>query len=338
MNESKMNELTLSKYIEAKSKLFSYILYSRNFTKSFDSLLQPIEPKTASDFIKRFSSSSLVNVKGIGITLNSNKEILPVFFLTKFDLFEPRAFVNEIDFLSERDQIPIDDFAVLFTGPILARGRPVQPGDSIGTLGISPDETGTIGCIVKDNRGDSYILSCNHVLAALNRGTRHVTDIIQPGVADGGGSVDRIGVLYDYQYLHTDGVTPNEIDAALCKPDSASDVYPGTWITGMETNPKFNTKVKKTGWKTGSTNGIVKILHADIIMEKDTSDIVMLDQIGIYGDGSSPVFSEAGDSGSIVLDDKNEAIGMLIASATAHDLTFATPIEKVLTHFYITPA
>ena len=106
--------------------------------------------------------------------------------------------------LSPTDVIPkqVDGAAtdVVETGEILAHGfarnvavRPLRPGASVGLINGS---TGTLGCFVKKG-GLNYILSNNHVLAALNQAALG-SPIVQPGAADGGGAANQIATLAEY--------------------------------------------------------------------------------------------------------------------------------------------
>ena len=59
----------------------------------------------------------------------------------------------------------------------------------------------------------------------------HRKDILPPFSMfyslDGGGTADKIGVLHDFKDIDFSGTTPNDIDAAIAKPDSSSDVSSG---------------------------------------------------------------------------------------------------------------
>ena len=60
--------------------------------------------------------------------------------------------------------------------------RPLRIGCSVGHFRIT---AGTLGCIVRNSKGDMLILSNNHVLADENR-ARKGDAILQPGDLDGG--------------------------------------------------------------------------------------------------------------------------------------------------------
>lgn len=108
---------------------------------------------------------------------------------------EPASALAPADLVPKNVQDVLTD--VVETGEIVAHSidrrtavRPARPGMSVGHKDGS---TGTIGCIVK--QGDRrFILSNNHVLAAINQG--QIGDaILQPGLADGGTLANAIGQL-----------------------------------------------------------------------------------------------------------------------------------------------
>ncbi|MBS0011050.1 MAG: hypothetical protein KFF49_06555, partial [Bacteroidales bacterium] len=88
--------------------------------------------------------------------------------------------------------------------------RPVPIGVSTG----HPDITaGTIGCRVKDSKGNVFALSNNHVYATSNNATIG-DNVLQPGPYDGGSeSEDVIGTLYAYEPISFS--EDNEMDAAI---------------------------------------------------------------------------------------------------------------------------
>src|SRR6185503_18251972 len=94
-----------------------------------------------------------------------------------------------------RETLGLLDFPIqqLVTGSIVLTVRPSRGGESIGE-GKPHGESGTFGCLVEDSAGDPFILSCHHVLAQLNAGTKGVDPVWQPSFKDGGTAKDQIGV------------------------------------------------------------------------------------------------------------------------------------------------
>src|SRR5262249_29978872 len=107
---------------------------------------------------------------------------------------------------------------------VAAGARPVKGGQSLGH-GVSGGETGTMGCVVKDrSSGSLFALTCNHVIADLNNATKGTTAVWAPGAKQTGTASDKLGVVHDFADLDFTPGVYNIIDAALAKPDNASDV------------------------------------------------------------------------------------------------------------------
>ena len=226
------------------------------------------------------------------------------------------------------------------------RFRPACIGISTGHPNIT---AGTIGARVKDEDGDVYALSNNHVYADTNQAT--IEDaVIQPGTFDGGSSLgdDDIGTLSDFELIKFDG-SDNTIDAAIAL-SSTANLGNATPSDGYGT-PKSATitaildqKVKKYGRTTEQTKGRVSAINATVDVCYEVVDGTctklarFVDQIIIEPGG----FSAGGDSGSLIVVDgkgKNKAddrkpVGLLFAGSFF--VTVANPIDLVLTRFGVT--
>jgi hypothetical protein len=288
------------------------------------------------EFLKNFTSSeapsSIPPVVGVGISESQEgKSQLHI-----LSTLEPATFLFQ-KFLAV-DKWEDIRFEVQKTGLAIACARPAQGGDSISCESAI---TGTIGCAVKD-RGAStvpYLMSCNHVLAKLNKGAIGKDVVWQPGQDDGGSPSSRIGVLYKYRRIQFGPESSNLIDAALCKVDNVRDVATGIRklgaLTGYVEDPPLGLRVKKHGRASGVTTGKVRIKNLSVIIKYDTGEEALFDkQLGIIGVESNK-FAERGDSGSIVVDDKESAVGLLFSVTEGLDLSFVNPIEAVLDEFSI---
>ena len=255
------------------------------------------------------------------------------------------------------DGVPVQ---VLVTGKIYALDKPDWAGEPAGPggrnrdpvdgtdrfdrpvpIGVStghPDITaGTIACRVTDG-SDVYALSNNHVYADENQAS--IGDaVIQPGAFDGGSSpADNIGTLADFEtivfYDFTDPPDPiptNEIDAAIALSSTAEldNATPsdGYGVPKSETaEPKFAQIVKKYGRTTGLTKGQVWALNVIVDVIYDTGVARFVGQIGIVP--LKGEFSGPGDSGSLVVTQKGNPVGLLFAGGGGW--TFANPIDAVL--------
>ena len=217
-----------------------------------------------------------------------------------------------------------------------ARHRPLIVGCSIGHWRIT---AGTLGCFVETKSGAVRILSNNHVLADENRG-KTKDAIIQPGDLDGGARPgDTIGGLGKYVRLKKTGT--NLIDCALATLKDgvefdASRLDGIGKLAGLAEDPlDIGDRVAKVGRTTGTTRGRVTAFELDnLIVGFDLGNLRFDDQIEIEGAGTKP-FSQGGDSGSIIVNAKREAVALLFAGSdqggkNGQGLTFANPIGAVL--------
>ena len=161
--------------------------------------------------------------------------------------------------------------------------------------------------------------------------------MIQPGRADGGTTpADKIATLADWKPLDFTGAA-NDIDAALALvgDTTQTDVEPDIVDIGR---PQTTTKpvamyqsVRKHGRTTGHTVGVVMDVSADLWVVYGAQRAWFEDQIAIMGVGNA-LFSQPGDSGSLIVDAVTlEPVALLFAGG--NNLTFANPIDTVLTHF-----
>lgn len=267
--------------------------------------------------------------------------------------------------LKRKDIIPkgIDRYRtdVVETGTIRAmidrkkRVRPAPGGVSIGHEWIT---AGTLGCLVKKN-GETMILSNNHVLADSNNAPIG-SAILQPGKYDGGTMIDRIGDLETFvpiEFVGGDGECPvgnsiknilnllvkgigsrhrfqlikeeepglNLVDAGIARPIKEEFVTPEILELGI---PKGTVKgylgmpVMKSGRTTGVTVGEIIQVDVSVNVQYGEGKIAMF--VGQYMTGS---MCSGGDSGSVVLDEEKNLVGLLFAGS---DTTMIfNPIEYV---------
>jgi len=231
--------------------------------------------------------------------------------------------------------------------------RPAPGGVSIGHHEVT---AGTLGIVVKKD-GSPRILSNNHVLANCND-CNMGDQTWQPGRADGGGPSDTIGHLSEWVPLHFEGEDSNcpvarvivnmfnllsrllyrktrlqpkafemnKVDCALSRPIDSDDVFDEILGIGKPTGfaeAKVGDAIKKSGRTSAVTEGVVE----------DTDGIAKVN----YGDGRTAVFAgqiftspiaSPGDSGSVVLNDKKEVVGLLFAGSDS--LTIVNKIQDVI--------
>ena len=224
---------------------------------------------------------------------------------------------------------------------LTGRNRPSQGGDSLSG-GNANSLNGTSGCLVSDVAGDNFILTCAHVVVANNTLVNKLpcgTDVWQPSRADGGGATDIIGKVETYAPIEFGGYTPNEIDAALVRPDTSADAVPGLRLLGSIAGTghmPFRAALRKNGWKTNITSGNFLFITSHI-QRFGKHDALFQDQLGIVWELPDRPFSADGDSGAIAINERNEAVGLIFATSEYCRMSFANPIQRVLNHFGVMP-
>ncbi len=219
------------------------------------------------------------------------------------------------------------------------RRRPLEPGLSIGQ---GRGSAGTLGAIVED-ADFYYALSNNHVLADVNR-AEPGAPVWQPGDYDRHATSDTLVGVLD-RYVPISFARANVADAAVAQ------LFEDVWfwqgrhraLNCSLAAPKPLTRddlgrpVVKAGRTTGVTRGRVTLVDLDGL-RVDMSDpggprreALFSDGIEVQGDGGA--FSDAGDSGSLIVDLDGHARALLFCGTVdpeGPDLTYGNRIEHAL--------
>ena len=196
------------------------------------------------------------------------------------------------------------------------RIRPVEGGYSVGHYRIT---AGTMATAVYDRSPFPgiprryYMLSNNHVLANSNN-ARIGDPILQPGPYDGGTYPrDLVARLYRFVPIRFDGKC-NYVDAAIAVGefhDLDREVYWIGYVKGVAT-VGVNTIVQKTGRTTSYTTGRVTAINATVNVNYGGSRVGrMCRQIVTTN------MSAGGDSGSLLCDMNERAVGLLFAGSSS---------------------
>ena len=196
------------------------------------------------------------------------------------------------------------------------RQRPVQGGLSVGHYKIT---AGTIATCVKDitpSIGKTprfYILSNNHVLANSNDASLGDA-ILQPGPYDGG-----------LNPINFAAGSTNLVDAAIAEGDFNVLNREINWIgycngtalasVGMIVQKCGRTTAHSTG-KVQAINGTINVNYGGGRVARFVNQIITSDM------------SAGGDSGSLVLNMQNQAVGLLFAGSSI--ITIVNPIAPVM--------
>lgn len=225
-----------------------------------------------------------------------------------------------------RRKDPRDDGAPDVKGP----GSSLRLDD--GPPNVNQGAGGTLGAFVRDKaKGTLYILSCNHVLAANGRVRAHpATVAVSPALSHKPWKLAKAGAAFFVKL--TDQA--NGVDCAIALLEKAA--------AGCELDPRFRAaadgklagtlppsqgqRVKKDGAVTGLTAGTVVDTGANLFVECSFGTFLFTDQVVIEGDDDN--FAADGDSGSVVIEEKQNAIAMVFAGSGR--FAIACPIDAVL--------
>ncbi len=220
-----------------------------------------------------------------------------------------------------------------FANPERGKLRPIRPGCSIGFQSTTAGEVmaGTLGALVEAD-GKRYMLSNNHVLAGENSLSAGAA-ILQPGLLDKNdpGS-DKVGALARFIKLQVGG--PNKVDCAIAELNDGMKSNPAVMPrvnklkSGDPVSAVENMQVEKTGRTTGYTTGVIHDVSATVKINYDQLGVLTFSDQIMIGGASKP-FSDAGDSGSLIVERKTKRpVGLLFGGSAK--FTVANHINDVL--------
>lgn len=247
------------------------------------------------------------------------------------------------------------------------RHRPAPGGVSIGHFRVT---AGTLGCLVRRG-AQRFMLSNNHVLANSNEAQAGDAILQPGVADGGEVGSDQIGTLEDFVPIRFDGVAPpdppggggcsvaaliefllnwlagllrssyrvgvrrawpaqaNVVDAAIALPAAQADVEPTILGIGIPTgsrDPVLGEHVTKSGRTTAVRSDVVQQVEATVRVQYGAGRIATFEDQVVTGPISQP-----GDSGSAVLGDDGNVVGLLFAGSDA--LTIFSPIRHALEAF-----
>ncbi|MFC1555665.1 hypothetical protein ACFL67_01135 [candidate division KSB1 bacterium] len=214
----------------------------------------------------------------------------------------------------------------------------VNPGNAIGNM-YNRDEVGTLGCVVQHRfKKSKYFLTCYH---AVNAG--HDWDLFQPVdkervVAYHDGRPEIGDLIYGRRdkYLDVALIKPdtdiqfNEAIIGIEKPDGVRDLTPVDYIRRTKVKFKGRTSEKiKTGKVVNINFTLSDIKYPDD--NHELQDMIVLSKP--KSGGSCSTVSEPGDSGSLVVDENNKGVGIIVAGND--QFTYAIPLKRILDFVYM---
>ncbi|GAB4372633.1 MAG: hypothetical protein Kow0042_16020 [Calditrichia bacterium] len=297
---------------------------------------------------KELMAKPNVVATGVGYKISGGKKTTELALICSVDTKKSKESLLASELIPAQIQnVPTD---VIPTGPIYAlqdptgRFRPAPGGVSVGHINIT---AGTLGCWVKKG-GKFFMLSNNHVLANSNDAS--IGDpILQPGPADGGSLAgDHIANLSDFIPISFSGggstcpigntvaavlnalaaltgsrtrlqplrpeAEDNLVDCAIAEPLNPADVNTEILKIGSISGLAEGTlgmSIKKSGRTTGLTTGTIDQIDVTATVSYGSNKTaVFVDQL-LAGN-----MSAGGDSGSAVLNDQNQLVGLLFAGSS----------------------
>ncbi len=213
--------------------------------------------------------------------------------------------------------------------PTLQGGISMGPSRDVGGFIFA----GTLGAVVVDNATNQHAALTNFHVACVDSTWAVGNRMVQPSRIDTGVvPTDEFGAIARAVLsAHVDGAVVS-IDSGRASSAAVAEI--GT-IKGSKA-ATLGMPVRKRGRTTGLTYGSVDGLSLAVNIDYGDGIGVktLTDQISIAADTTkNAMFSDHGDSGSVIVDDNGYVVGLLFAGAGAG--TVANPIASVLSELNV---
>lgn len=212
------------------------------------------------------------------------------------------------------------------------RHRPIMSGGDSVSHSLAP--LGTISTEVNDPLQPDvrYILSCNHILAALSWAWPG-DPVVQPAFGDGGRvPIDTCGFIDRWVPIRFGTQGLNRVDAAIARVDDARGVVP--WVRWIGIPMGIRSGNLMYAGETVSKVGRTTLVTYGTVVATDVSG--WINYPWLFG-GGGPAFFERqivttgmaafGDSGSLLFDSEHNVVGLLFGGSPT--LTFYNDIIHV---------
>lgn len=234
----------------------------------------------------------------------------------KTDVIETGEIFAGPDFESDEEESIKEELGI---ETLRQRVRPVMGGFSVGHYRVS---AGTIAtCVYREPIPGMpkkyYILSNNHVLANSNN-ARMGDPILQPGRADGGtiprDIIARLSCYVPIRFKTPTSTPINYVDAAIAEGPFHllnREIYWIGYVKRYNYSPRLGQIVEKTGRTTNFTTGRIIGLNATVDVNYGGGRVARFARQIITTRMSAP-----GDSGSLLCDTNEGAVGLLFAGSS----------------------
>lgn len=206
------------------------------------------------------------------------------------------------------------------------RARPAMGGDSIGHFAVN--SAATLGCLVRDRADPGMIyLLCDYSGLTGPSNVMQIGDlVVQPGLGDGGNlASDVIAVLARWGEMSSDAAAGRtNLSAAIATVLDLADVSPQVrgrgYLAGVRP-ARPGQRVVAVGRTSGLVEGRVLRVGASITLPGQVA--LPFDDLIV-----TTYMLQAGDSGAVLLDEQNYALGLGFASGGG--LAYFIPMQRVL--------
>jgi S1-C subfamily serine protease len=276
------------------------------------------------------------NVVGVGLShkIKDGKDTgdacLTVFVQQKLDteFIQSNQMIPKTFGKFKTDVVEIGYVEAQTTPTLNNRMRPFYGGFSIAHKSVT---AGTAAALVIDKGAKVpakyYVLSNCHVLANSGVNVLIGDPVVQPGPFDGGTVAnDKVGKLSKFTPIVFSTLANNLVDCAIAELDEleyyGGEIYGIGYPKGIG-NVAVGTAIQKTGRTTGYTRGSVTAINATVNVNFGSNGTArFINQI------ITTAMSSPGDSGSLVLDMNDNAVGLLFAGSNV--ATIINPISAVM--------
>jgi len=335
-------------------KLYDKWKYGKNAARNLRGLKRAVSAKN--DLTKKWlkkRKSANIHAIGVGKIVGSEDYCIQVFVEdANGEMLEdpptqllPSEYQNLPIVIYE---MPRADF-LTFSADEARQPHNILKGGISGANANLSGESGTIGYFFRPNFIDSaahiflknhvYLLSNSHVFADLTKDTKDDSDLIlQPSPGESA-ATKAVAELYDYTPIIFGGdvENPNFTDAAIAKlfggQSRTAEIPRIGKITDFVRKEavELRSKCQKFGRTTGYTSGEIFSIHLSIWVKYSAKgkEAFFKDQFLIIPEGGSS-FVKSGDSGSLVVDDENRAVGLIFAGAGEKTALQFADIEQAI--------
>lgn len=231
------------------------------------------------------------------------------------------------DYAEKESPHPVKDVLV---DPI---ANPIIGGISVGPFDL--DIYGTLGLVLDTNFGMKMLISSTHVLASGPH-TKPGDPISQPALPMGGNYPESLAGSYYMGFIGQ----PHNIDASLATipiRNATSKTIQGLGHTRGHDVTFPGDDVAKYGRTTQFTSGkVVSDTFTCVINYQNFGALTYYNQLRIQSNNPYNPFSQPGDSGSMIVNEDMEVVGMLMGGGQSNIgqyHTIANPIDDIIRTF-----